>query len=103
MGKAIFVGFNIAFIIGYALLANELGVTSQTIEIPSGFVAPEGGSFLDKIIAPFVWAFDAAGAFFQMIGLAMVGVNIIIFTFVFGPLFMIDIFIVYGMVRGGGT
>lgn len=103
MGKALFLFANIAFVFGFALIANELGVAGQTIDVPTGFVAPEGGSFLDKIIAPFVWAFDAAGSFFQIVGISFTGVSPLVWTIVFAPLAMIDIFIIYGMVRGGGT
>lgn len=103
VAKAIFIGFNVAFIIAYGLLANELGSASEVIEIPSGFVAPDGGSFFDKIIAPFVWAFDAAGTFFQIVGISFTAVNPIVTTLVFSPLVFVDIFIIYGMVRGGGT
>lgn len=103
MGKAIFIFANVAFIFGYALLANEFGFASQTIDIPQAFVSPEGGSFLDNIIAPFVWAFDAASAFFQITTIVYVGISPVVFTLVFGPLILVDTFIIYGMIRGGGT
>jgi len=103
VSKAIFLFANVAFIIGFALIANELGFATQTVDIPVGFVAPESGSFLDKIIAPFVWAFQAAGAFFQLTTIVYFGIHPIVFALVFGPLIFVDAFLIYGMVRGGGT
>ncbi len=103
MAKAIFVAANVAFIIIYGLVANEFGLANQTIELPQGIVLPENSGFFERIIAPFVWAADAATVFFQLITISFFGVNQLIFAVVFGPLIIVDVFIVYGMIRGGGT
>lgn len=104
MSKAMFVAANVAFIIIFGLIANELGFASQTIELPQGeILAPENSNIFERIIAPFVWAWEAASVFFQLLEITFFGVNQLVFLLVFGPLLMVDAFIVYGMVRGGGT
>lgn len=103
MSKGIFIAGNIAFIIVFGLIANEMGVAAQTIDIPTSITAPSNGNFLEKVIAPFVWAFDASVAFIQLITISYNGVGPVVYSIVFAPLIMLDIFIIYGMIRGGGT
>ena len=103
MGKALFLAGNVGFIVIYALIANALGRSNLTFTVPTAFVAPEDSSIFDIIIAPIAWAFDAVGVFFSLITFAFVGVDPLIFTVLIGPLFIIDIFIIIGMIRGGGT
>lgn len=103
MGKALFIAANVAFIVIFGLIANELGVASQVIEFPTDITAPQNSSIFERIIAPFVWAADAAGTFLQLLQVSYIGVSQEVFLMVFGPLLMIDAFIIYGMIRGGGT
>ena len=86
------------------LIGNELGITDKQVEFPTtAFAVPAGTGIIDSIIAPFKWAWDAASAFFLLIAVPVTGIHPTIALVLFGPLIMLDLFIVYGMVRGGGT
>lgn len=103
MAKPLFIGFNAAYIICYALLAQAFGIASQSITFPTTITAPEDGSILDQIIAPFVWAWDALGAIAGMIGYAFIGVDFTVYSIAIVALFVIDFLIIIGIIRGGGT
>ena len=103
MGKAMFLASNFAFIVIYSLIANLLNRPNNTLDFPTSITNPNATNFLQQIVAPLVWVFQSLGTLFGMIGFAFVGVDPLVFLIAIGPLFVIDLVLIVGMIRGGGT
>ena len=102
MNTGIIIFIAIGFMLFVGFIGAELGLTQTGVESFSGVVTEPDSGGISAALAPFTWAFSAAGSFFQMMTFQAAGIPVVVNTIIFLPFNFLFLYIVYRMIRGGG-
>ena len=102
MNNALLVFVGIAYIGVIGTMGALLSVTTTEIEPLTKITPPPDTNIFSQILAPFRFAIQAAGGFFQLTTYQIEGIHPIISTMIITPISFLFGYIVFKMVRGGG-
>jgi hypothetical protein len=100
MSRDIWFGAQAFFWVLYGFFGYQLGLFNQLFVTPGTPAEPSSGGFWDQVIAPFTYMWQNVEAFFQFLTFQPVGVDPVISTPVVAFFVVIDVLLIYRMIRG---
>ena len=102
MNNAVLIFIGVAYIGVIGVMGALLTVVQVDITPLEVITAPGDTNVFQQILAPFRFAIEIAGGFFQLMTYQIDGIHPIISTMILTPISFLFGYIVFRMVRGGG-
>lgn len=105
VNNAIMIAGIVIILIFVGFISTEVGLTSTTIEAPTGIESPSGGGIWGAItdaLAPLSWAVNAVGSLFQLFTFQAQGLPVLANAIIVTPMAFAVFYIVIKLIRGGG-